>query len=305
MDFANPQYRGEVLERDSVMVQGQNYPDLISFTSGKIQDSLSIAGIPKAKLYAEAKPMGMQLDSANADFIVRVLDVYPDGRQMYVFEGAVNARARKYAAARAKDGIEDPGKRFSNIVPDSIYEFSFQMMPIGYTFGHGHKVKVLISNTNYPRYQANPNVPLEFDEFHRRKPNDGQAFNYYGQNLMARKALHRFSFSQVHQGHIELPVLGQQVTVSREDQQPAPTAWQQLRVRAYPNPPSHQLHIDFQGSGHYNLRIMNAMGQTLHRQQVKGEHTQLPVAHLAAGVYYLQVNDNSTGTTRTRKIMIR
>jgi predicted acyl esterase len=305
MDFANPQYQDQVLTRDSLTLNGENYADLISFTSAAIEDSFSIAGIPNATLYAKAQPMGgMAQDSTNADFVVRVVDVYPDGRQLYVFEGAVSARARKYAASWVDDGRGDPNAPFSNIVTDSIYEFQFQTMPIGYTFGEGHKIKVLISNSNYPRYQANPNLPLEHGTFHRREPGDGQTFNYYGQSLMARRQLSTFAFSEVYDGHINFPVLGKDFTVDRPQAQ-APPSKPGLQVRARPNPAQDVLYVDFQQHDRYELRLMNSLGQTVRRRQARGYGARMDVADLPAGVYFLKALRPTTGEARSVKVLVR
>ena len=59
---------------------------------------------------------------------------YPDGREYFVVEGAINARAKDYAK-QLISGEEDPGIPFTNIVSGEVYEYNFKMMPIAYTFG--------------------------------------------------------------------------------------------------------------------------------------------------------------------------
>ena len=76
-------------------------------------------------------------------------------------EGCVNARARDYARAlvKGRDGTHNYRNKsfpndeprdsidhvpFSNIEIGQLYEYQFKMLPIAYTWGKGHKMKILI-----------------------------------------------------------------------------------------------------------------------------------------------------------------
>ncbi len=71
-----------------------------------------------------------------------MIDVYPDGREFFVAEGAINARARDYVRSLVGEG-EDPNIPYSNINAKEVYEYEFELLPIAYTWGKGHKLKVL------------------------------------------------------------------------------------------------------------------------------------------------------------------
>jgi predicted acyl esterase len=190
-----------------------NHPGIIEFESEVLSDTLSVIGYPRMKLYASSLPDGANAgDPTNTDFMVRVLDVYPDGRAFYVFEGAVNARARLYAKSLA-DGQEDINAPFTNIESGEVYEYDFEMFPIGYTFGKEHKIKILVSSSNYPRYQSNPNIPLMEGEFLRWEPGQSANYNFDGQIMQARTAENTVYFQPQYPSYINLPVFGKTLYV--------------------------------------------------------------------------------------------
>jgi predicted acyl esterase len=191
MNFTDPRYVNQVLNRPSVVTDGfGNLFDLVKFETPAIQDSFMIAGVPVVTLYAKTRPLSsVAADKSNVDFIVRILDVYPDGRELFVQDAAVNARAREYAKFWAENGVENKDIAWDNVNSDQILEYKFRMLPIAYTWGRGHKIKVLISGSCYPRFQACPNVPLNAGEFFRRRPYEDKAYVYNGQALFPRKTV--------------------------------------------------------------------------------------------------------------------
>ncbi|MCX7980057.1 MAG: T9SS type A sorting domain-containing protein [Bacteroidia bacterium] len=300
MDFTDPAYRNLVLDRPArYTVNGQNYSDLISYTSDFIPESLCIAGFSTAQLYLALKPLwGAFQDSANGDVVVRVLDVYPDGREYYVFEGACNARAREYAESWA-DGQEDTSKPWYNLVADSIYKWRFQTLPIAYCWGKGHRIKVLISATNYPRYQACPNVPLMPGEFYRRRPLDNTPYVFHGVTMYPRQNLQTLYSAPDKLSYIELPVLGGRFVSSLAEASTRPT----LSTQLYPNPAQETAYIETNAPGTYWAEVCTPTGQYLFRAYFT-QTLALPVSQWAPGLYLIQVRDTRTQLTSTHKLII-
>lgn len=289
MDFTDPLYRDQVLDRPArYTVNGQNYSDLISYTSDFIPESLCIAGFSTAQLYLALKPLwGAFPDSANGDVVVRVLDVYPDGREYYVFEGACNARAREYAESWA-DGQEDTSKPWYNLVSDSVYKWRFRMLPIAYCWGKGHRIKVLVSATNYPRYQPCPNVPLMPGEFYRRRPFDNTPYVFHGVTMYPRRNLQTIYSAPDKLSYIELPVLGGRFVSSLS----APTSGSLPTVSVYPNPAYEIARIEVSEAGTYWAEVYTVAGQRI----FQGYFTQtlaLPTKEWGAGLYVIQVRDEA------------
>ncbi|MCS7189426.1 MAG: CocE/NonD family hydrolase [Bacteroidia bacterium] len=285
MDFADPQYRSIVLDRPArFLVDGNYYSDLISYTSDVIPESLCIAGFPVVQLYAALKPLwGAFPDSANGDIIVRVLDVYPDGREYFVFEGACNARAREYAESWA-DGEEDTSKPWYNIVADSVYKWRFRMLPIAYCWGKGHRIKVLLSGTNWARYQACPNVPLMPREFYRRRPVGDYPYVFRGVTMYPRRNIQRIYSSPSQLSYIELPVLGGRFVSSLIHEEKS-----SLQVSLSPNPTHDVAHLKVETPGDWRVEILSLTGEKVFSADF-AESIIIPTTNWAAGVYVVQVH---------------
>jgi predicted acyl esterase len=294
MDLANLDWKSKTMDR----------PDVLQFVSNTINDSLAIIGEPIAILYAKTKPQGtLFLDESNCDFIVRIIDVCPDGRELFVTEGAMNIRARDYARAYAEDKWVISNEavdtiKWSNAKSDSIYELKFKMLPIAYSFGKGHKIKVLISSSNYPRYQSNPNLPLEDNEFFRRRPYEDKTYTYKGVTLYSRPVNQTIAFADNMPTQIILPLKGGTLyPVSTEK------AFSNPHLTIYPNPANENLSIVFNENGDFNYQIFNLLGQSV----IKGKLTEITtvnVTNLEAGVYLLNILNSEHKVVATQKVII-
>ncbi|MEN3041494.1 MAG: CocE/NonD family hydrolase [Bacteroidia bacterium] len=285
MDFADPLYRGMVLDRPArYVVNGKHYSDLIAYESDFIPESLCIAGFPVAQLYLALKPLwGAFPDSANGDVVVRVLDVYPDGREYYVFEGACNARAREYAESWA-DGIEDTSKPWYNLVADSVYKWRFRMLPIAYCWGKGHRIKVLVSATNYPRFQPCPNVPLMPGDFFRRRPFDNSTYTFHGVPMNARQNLQTIFSGPDKLSYIELPVLGGRFASSLS----YPSNETSLTTTLYPNPVQSFAVVEVNAPGNYTAEVYTLTGERIFQAEF-AQRLALPVADWESSMYIVRI----------------
>jgi predicted acyl esterase len=284
INLANPNYINLTMD----------HPGVISFISEEINDSLSIIGIPKATLFASTSIQGLSNVAANTDFFVRIVDVYPDGRELFVVEGAINARAREYAQS-IFNGEENPEAPFSNIISDQFYEYNFNLMPIAYTFGKKHRVKVLISSSNYPRYMSSPNIPLNAGEFFRRKPNDGQTYNFEGQEISPRIVENTIAFSATMPSKITLPVFGNysftEVIETMNHISP---------FRIYPNPTNDNLYIRPINNEEYSIRVFDISGKNILNKQAAGL-LKLSTSEFKSGVILIEII--GTNAVYTEKIL--
>lgn len=285
MNLANPDFA------DLTM----NHSGVIHFTSGSIQDSLSIMGFPKAKIYASSSISGLSEVPTDTDFFIRILDVYPDGQEFFVVEGAVNARAREYARS-IYEGNENPDAEFSNIVSDTYYAYEFQMMPISYTFGHGHQIKILISSGNFPRYMSNANLPMNDGEFFRREPGDGQNYEFDGTLMQPRICTNSIAFSTEMQSMISLPVFGGFPVAIEEDSESTKV------LNVYPNPCTNSLTIHLNNAYESEISLFSIHGVCVLHDNLKGLNT-LDVSHLSRGIYILKVKNKQD--THSQRIVIQ
>lgn len=123
------QDQSKVEERDDVLI----------YTSPQLASSVSVAGPVKVTLYASSS-------APDTDFTAKLVDVEPDGYCANVAEGIVRAR---YRNSMAKEDFMEPGK---------TYEFKIDLWDVAYTFAPGHRIRVEISSSNFPRYDRNLNT---------------------------------------------------------------------------------------------------------------------------------------------------
>ena len=307
MDFSLPDNMYANNDKESIRSQIINRGGIVDYEYKVTQDSLCIIGYPKVKLYAKSNPGGLQNGPTDTDFFIRVLDVYPDGRELFVVEGCVNARARDYARA-ISDLVEDSTDaqtRFSNIEIGQIYEYEFVTMPIGYTFGKGHSIKILISSSNYNRYQVNPNLPITEEDFFRRKPNDAKNYVYVNEQgdsteMEPRIAVQRIAHSPQYPSQIILPVYDKTYT-SIEDNA---TSEYSLDAMIFPNPSSNKVNIYMNSTSNYQLRLTNAVGMEVYTE-VFYDFTTIDVSNYAKGFYFAELTDLKTDQRIVRKISVQ
>lgn len=285
IDYANPTYKPYVLDN----------PDVLIFETPEFADTMSIIGYPKAVVYGTAHPENADAGApTDIDFFVRIIDVYPDGREMFVVDGGVNARAREYARSIA-DGNEDVDAAYSNIESGKLYEYYFNLLPIGYTFGKGHKMKVILSSSNYNRHQSNPCIPLNDGEFFRRKPKENKTYVFDGKEMTARKSVQQIFFSSEHTTKLILPVYGSTKVTSVKNN----TYQSALKLNVYPNPVKDVVQVFVSEPGRYQVEVLNVMGQSI-KSVTSNEQIRLDMRDLASGAYILRVQkigDNSSLTS--------
>ncbi|MEJ2294729.1 MAG: CocE/NonD family hydrolase, partial [Candidatus Lokiarchaeota archaeon] len=83
----------------------------------------------------------------NTDFTVKISDVYPDGRSMLISDGIINAMRR--------DGFNKTAK---SLIDEDYAEVDIDLWSTAYRFDTGHKMRIAISSSNYPRFGVNPNT---------------------------------------------------------------------------------------------------------------------------------------------------
>jgi predicted acyl esterase len=272
-------------------------PGVIEFETATIQDSLSIVGIPKAIIYASSTPLSGPSGVTDTDFMIRVLDVYPDGRELFVVEGTVNARARDYARQLSLDE-EDITIPYTNINSDEVYEYEFNLLPIAYTFGHGHKIKILISSSNWPRYQSNPNIPIEEGDFFRRSPDDNQTYNFQGTEYEARVAHQQVFFSPDQPSQLILP-LYDGVSDPNKSKDPDLNGNDWL---IYPNPFHSEFTILSKFTENYSIKLYDVAGNIVYEQKEVNGKSIINGSNLAAGVYIVKL-ETSLGSIYTQKLV--
>ncbi|MCO5260082.1 MAG: CocE/NonD family hydrolase [Crocinitomicaceae bacterium] len=276
MDLSNPQYDYLTMNRN----------DVLSFVSSPLIDTLTIVGFPKAKIYAKGKTSTYSTVKTDFDVMVRILDVYPDGREMFITEGVVNAKAREYAKSISQKDTND-ALILTNINNDEYYYFEFDLLPLGHTFGEGHQLKFLLGSSNFPKYQSNPHVPNEDGEFFRWWPGCGRTYTYQGQTLTAQSAEITYEFNAAFPSFISLPRLDTTFyTASLNAPQKEIVA-----MKLYPNPATNDVTIMWNQSINGDLIIYDFSGNIVKRETISGNQyfSKIDLIDFDKGIYLVRI----------------
>ena len=149
----------------------EDRPDVLLFTSEKLDEHLEITGSVKVKLWASSS-------ATDTDFTAKLCDVYPDGRSIIVLDSIIRARHRN---SMETSELMEPGK---------IYEFEIDLWSTSLVFSPGHRIRVAISSSNAPRFEPNPNTG-----------------KHSGRDEKTAIATNRIYLDTDHPSHILLPVV--------------------------------------------------------------------------------------------------
>ena len=289
----------------TTMPDGQS----LEWKTQPIADSMAILGTPAMHLRISSDYVDSTFREAltNTHFFVRVLDVYPDGREILVTEGAVNTHARAFSKQLAQKPALDhqppftiDTTSFSNIETGTPYQLTFNLLPIGYTFGPDHRLKVVITSSNYPKYQVSPGLPLNTDSFFRWSPMSPGSLQHpsgYGRPQILEQTVYSGPGNST---RLTLPVMGKSLE-PRPEPQTSREVKAKSRLKVFPNPVQQQLYGELPTNETYQIHLKAATGQVLRQLQTSGSF-RLSMEGLAEGLYILQIRKNGK-VQASRKVM--
>ncbi len=111
--------------------------DVLNFTTEPLAAPVEVTGRVAGKVFVSSS-------AADTDLSVRLSDVYPDGRSFLMTDGILRLRYR--------DSLSDP----KPLEPGKVYEVTVDCWSTSIVFGQGHRIRVTITSSNYPRYDLNP-----------------------------------------------------------------------------------------------------------------------------------------------------
>ena len=129
LTHSGPWDRRSVERRDDVLV----------YTTEPLEEDLEVTGPIRLNLFASSS-------APDTDFTATLVDVYPDGRAVILTEGLLRVRYR--------DSIEEP----TRIEPGRIYPLSVQVWETSNLFRAGHRLRLEVSSSNFPRFDRNLNT---------------------------------------------------------------------------------------------------------------------------------------------------
>jgi putative CocE/NonD family hydrolase len=114
-------------------------PDILVYTSDPLKEGTEVSGPIELTLYASS-------DAKDTDFTVKFIDVYPDGRAYNLDETIQRAR---YRDGYDKKVLMEPGK---------VYKITIGPMTTSNYFETGHRIRIEVSSSNFPRFDRNMNT---------------------------------------------------------------------------------------------------------------------------------------------------
>jgi uncharacterized protein len=114
--------------------------DVLVYTSEPFTEGVELSGPIEPTLYVSS-------DARDTDFTVKVLDVYPDGRAYNLDESIQRMRYR--------DGYDKP---LAWMEPGKVYKVTLQPLTTSNYFAPGHRLRIEVSSSNFPRFDRNLNT---------------------------------------------------------------------------------------------------------------------------------------------------
>jgi uncharacterized protein len=114
-------------------------PDVLSYSSAPLRSPVSLTGSVRATLWVSS-------DAPDTDFTAKLIDVYPDGYALILADGQIRARYR--------NSFEKP----EMMKPGTPYEVAINLGSTSNLFGTGHRIRLDISSSNFPKFEPNPNT---------------------------------------------------------------------------------------------------------------------------------------------------
>ena len=118
---------------------------VLVYTSAQLDEDLHVVGPITAVLYGASS-------APDTDWVVRLCDVWPDGRSLSVCDGILRARFR--------ESFADP----TLMRPGQTYRFEVDLKATAQTFRAGHRLRVHVTSSDFPRYDRNLNTGGPFGE---------------------------------------------------------------------------------------------------------------------------------------------
>jgi putative CocE/NonD family hydrolase len=113
--------------------------DVLVYTSEFLDEALTVAGPIHMELQAET-------DGTDTDWMIKLVDVYPDGYAMPISEGILRARFR--------EGLD----QMKLLKPNQTYTYDIEMTGTANVFLPGHRIRIDITSSNFPQFDRNPNT---------------------------------------------------------------------------------------------------------------------------------------------------
>ena len=145
--------------------------DILVYTTEPLEEGIEVTGFIESSLYISS-------DAKDTDFTIKLVDVYPDGRAYNLDETIQRVR---YREGYDKEVFMEK---------DKVYKINLTPMATSNFFEKGHRIRIEVSSSNFPRFARNLNTGgKNYDE---------------NQGVVARNSVHH---SKQYPSQIRLPIV--------------------------------------------------------------------------------------------------
>lgn len=138
--------------------------DVLVFQTAPLETDVTVIGPIKVRLFVAST-------AVDTDFTAKLVDVYPPtadfptGFDMNITDGILRARYR------------DRADRQEMLSPGEIYEIEITPFPTANVFKKGHRIRIDVSSSNFPRFDVNPNTGEPLGKNRRRIKADNTVYH--------------------------------------------------------------------------------------------------------------------------------
>jgi len=119
--------------------------DVLVYRTPPLDRDVEVTGRLVVKLWASSS-------APDTDFTAKLVDVYPPNRD---FPGGVELNvADSIVRGRYREGLGPA----TPMTPGEVYELTIEMYPTSLLFQKGHRIRLDVSSSNFPRFDVNPNT---------------------------------------------------------------------------------------------------------------------------------------------------
>ncbi|MFN9647418.1 MAG: CocE/NonD family hydrolase, partial [Pseudanabaena sp.] len=146
--------------------------DVMVYQSDELDEDLAIAGIPQFILYAATT-------APDTDWVIKLLDIYPDGRQMLVSMGVLRTKFRN--SWTEPEWIES----------DVVNKYLIDLRPTCQNFAKGHRIGIAISSSAFPIIERHSNT--------KKLPSEATISDFV-------EAIQQIFYGMEYPSHLQLPI---------------------------------------------------------------------------------------------------
>ena len=152
------------------MDQRPNHSRVLTYTGQVLEADFDVTGKVSAVLYSKSS-------APDTDWVLKLADIFPDGRAMLVCDGVLRARYRN-------------SRRNPELLRGELERYEIDLWGTSYVFQRGHRLQVIVTSSDFPRWDRNMNTG-----------------GVNAQESVGKVALNTVYHDAEHPSHILLPVM--------------------------------------------------------------------------------------------------